>query len=309
MILTVTLNPAIDLTMEVDRLRHNRTNRASKVTHVAGGKGVNISSLLSRFGFKTEALVVLGGVTGQQYLELTAGWPFPLRVVPVQGSTRVNTVISDIARRQHTKVDQPGPKLTRAEIQLLKTTLDHRLAGCDLVQISGGVPPYFPVQDFVQLLRMTRHRGVRVCLDTRGEALAAALLEKTFLVKPNLGELEEACGKRLKSRQALCEQASRLFTTRTENLVVTLGKKGAYWFSREGAWFAAAPEVSREPTLAAGDSTMAGILMALYQGEGKAEALRWGTALGCATALAQGTRMATRKEFQRLLRQVYVETL
>jgi len=123
MILTVTLNPAIDLSMEVPHLRLGETNRATKIVREAGGKGVNVSHLLNRLGADTEALVVLGGTAAKEYREMASRWRFPIHVVEVADATRVNTVITDLERVQHTKVDQEGAKITRKEGSALQRRL------------------------------------------------------------------------------------------------------------------------------------------------------------------------------------------
>jgi len=309
MILTVTLNPAIDLTMELPRLRLGETNRSVKTTREGGGKGVNASHLLKRFRLDTEALVVLGGTSGTEYREIASTWKIPLHVIEIEAATRVNTVLTDLEHSQHTKIDQEGAKMSKKEISKLQRELRNLLPGAETVVFAGGMPPGFPVTAFRSMLRGAVRASSRVVVDTRGKALAAALRERVFLVKPNRRELEEAVGRPLRTRQALLREAQRIVASGPENLVVTLGERGAVWIGREGAWHARPPVESAQPTLGAGDSMTAGILLALERNKGLDEALRSGTAMACATVLAPGTTLAAPKEFRRLLGMTRVEPL
>jgi 1-phosphofructokinase len=309
MILTVTMCPAIDMTMEVPRLKIGRTNRAQKVSYAAGGKGVNVSHVLSRFKEPTEALIVLGGPTADHYLALTKAWGFPVHVVRVSGSTRINTVVTDQAMHQHTKVDQPGSGMTPQDIQKLKRQLRDLLPRSEYVLFAGSLAPEFPVEEFQSLIRIVQRAGVKVCVDTRGRGLEAALKEKVFLVKPNLGEMEEAVGEPLKPKKSLFLHARNILDSGIENLVVTLGRRGAYWFTKNEGWVSQPPDVSDKPTLAAGDSMMAGVLRGLARGESPKQALREGTAMSCATALSPGTGLATPEEFERLLSNTEISSI
>ena len=304
MIVTLTPNPSVDRTIELVSLVRGAVNRATGGRVDAGGKGVNVSRALAGHGLKTTAVVPIGGPDGHVLAELLAGSGVDVRRVPVAGGVRVNITVAE-PDGTTTKLNEPGPTLTAAEVaELSAAVLDVATPGSWVVccgSLPGGVDPGF----YAGLVAPLHAHGVQVAVDTSGPALAAALsAEGTAalpdLVKPNREELEEAVGHPLHTLGDVVGAARELRSRGVGVVLVSLGRDGAVLVGGGEAVHGSSQVARPLSTVGAGDAFLAGFLSQLPEGgppiadlpperqvAALAEALRWG---GAATGLP-GSRM------------------
>jgi 1-phosphofructokinase len=278
MIVTFTANPSVDRTAEVDAIVRGAVLRARSVRLDGGGKGVNVTRALTAHGHPSIAVLPNGGAEGAQLLALLAAEGLDVRAVPVTGSVRGNVTIVE-PDGTTTKINEPGPALTPAEVESLVEALLAAAVGADWVVLSGSLPPGAPRDLYAALTRRLRLAGARVAVDTSGPLLEAALAGQPDLVKPNRRELAEASGVAVRRTGDALVAIERLRAAGAGAVLASLGPAGAVLVEDGGAHAAAAPVATRRSTVGAGDALLAGFLAAGGSGPAAlAEAVAWGTA-------------------------------
>ncbi|MEV6292211.1 1-phosphofructokinase family hexose kinase [Streptomyces sp. NPDC051896] len=288
MILTVTLNTALDLTYRVRSLRPHASHRVSEVVERPGGKGVNVARVLAALGREVTVTGFAGGGTGRLIREQLAGLPgLADALVPVSGATRRTIAIVDEVSGDTTQLNEPGPHIAPAEWGTFLDRYEELLPSASAVALCGSLPPGVPVGAYANLIRTARTAGVPVLLDTSGEALRRGVAARPDLIKPNADELAELTG----SHEPL--RATQDARRRGAHAVVaSLGPEGLLAATPEGRWRATPPtRVHGNPT-GAGDSAVVGLLSGLV------EQLPWPDRLARAVALSAATvRAAAAGEF------------
>jgi tagatose 6-phosphate kinase len=289
MILTVTLNPALDVTYGVGALIPGSTHRIRDVGVRAGGKGINVARVLAGFALPVRATGFLGGVTSDQITALLGQSTVEVCFVPIAAETRRTVVVSDGVAA--TGFWEPGPAVSAGEWRAFVAGYPGLLDGVEVVVLAGSLPPGVPDDAYAGLTTTARSAGARVILDTAGPALRAGLRAGPEVVKPNRGELEEVTGQAAPTpRQAL--GAARLLRNDTGTAVVaTLGGDGLIASTMDGDWRAALPAALPGNPTGAGDACVAalaaGLLRARPWSELLADAVAWSAA--AATAPTAGT--------------------
>ncbi|MEV0407565.1 1-phosphofructokinase [Actinoallomurus sp. NPDC050550] len=283
-IVTLTLNPSLDRTIEVDRLVTGAVIRATSVRLDPGGKGVNVSRALLANDVPTVAVVTAGGADGDQLVHLLETDGIPLRAVPVGGRTRSNVTIVE-PDGVVTKLNEPGEPLSRAELDAVADMVLAATEGASWVVTCGSLPPDVPTEIYARLCEFFTAAGVRVAVDTSGPALLAALEAKPVLVKPNREELAEAVGRPVGSLGDVIEAAEELRDRGARTVLASLGADGAVLVEEEGVTIGEAPVAAPRSTVGAGDALLAGFLAAGARGApALAEGLAWGAAAVCLPA-------------------------
>jgi 1-phosphofructokinase len=287
MIVTLTPNPSVDRTVEVDALVRGAVLRA-RSSHVdPGGKGVNLARALAANGRKTCAVLPAGGWEGEQLAALLAPHDVAVVLVPVAGSVRANISVVE-PDGTVTKLNEPGPALSAAEVEAVTAATVAAAGGADWVAVSGSLPPGTPVDFYARLVERLRPAGVRVAVDSSGPPLAAALAARPDLVKPNREELAEATGRSIATLGEAVAAAEELRRRGPRTVLASLGADGALLVDQAGAAHGDAPVPHPRSAVGAGDALLAGFLAA--GGSGRAaltEALAW----GAAAAGLPGSRM------------------
>ncbi|MEU6295926.1 1-phosphofructokinase family hexose kinase [Streptomyces erythrochromogenes] len=282
MILTVTLNTALDVTYRVPRLLPHASHRVTAVTERPGGKGLNVARVLAALGHEVTATGFAGGPVGSVVRDALAACPGVVdALLPCEGASRRTLAVVDETSGDTTQFNEPGPLITPAEWSRFLAHYEGLVAGARAVALCGSLPPGVPVGAYAVLVRAARAAGVPVLLDTSGEALRRGVAARPEIIKPNAAELAELTG----SRDPL--PASRDARRRGAHAVVTsLGPAGLLAATARGAWQAAPPRpLSGNPT-GAGDSVVAGLLSALAEGLDWPDRLTRAVALSAATVLA-----------------------
>ena len=286
MFLTVTANPSVDRTVEVERLTRGSLHRASDVLVHPGGKGINVARALVRNGFKARAVVPAGGAEGDQLIALLTEYSIDVVRVPVLGPVRSNiTVVEPDATV--TKLNEKGAHLGGPEIEALCEAIRAHVADVSWVVIAGSLPPGVHDGFYADLVAQISQTDARIAVDTSGPALLAAVQAGPSLVKPNVDELSEAVGRPLDTLGDAVDAAQELRSRGAGAVLASLGADGAVLVSADGVWHA---EAKAEPksTVGAGDAMLAGFLSA--GGAGPA-ALAAGVAWGAASVSLPGSTM------------------
>jgi tagatose 6-phosphate kinase len=278
-ILTVTLNTALDITYRVGSLRPHASHRVSEVTERPGGKGVNVARVLAALGHEVTVTGFTGGATGRVVREKLAAVPGVVdALVPISGATRRTIAVVDERTGDTTQLNEPGPFVTPTEWSSFQEAYGDLLPSASAVALCGSLPPGVPVGAYAGLVRTARAAGVPVLLDTSGEALRRGVAARPDIIKPNTDELAELTGSHepLRATQDARRRGARA-------VVASLGAEGLLAVTPEGRWRASPPTSVRGNPTGAGDSVVAGLLSGLV------EHLPWPTRLTRATALAAAT--------------------
>lgn len=277
-ILTLTLNPALDLTVELPRLDAGQVNRSDEMHTHAAGKGVNVAQVLADLGHQLTVSGFLGEDNLQAFETLFAKRGFVDAFIRVPGETRSNIKVAEQDGRI-TDINGPGPVVDAAAQQALLDRLVQIAPGHDAVVVAGSLPRGVTAQWLRELIERLNQLGLKVALDSSGEALREALKASPWLIKPNTEELADALGCEVVSHTAEAQAAARLHAQGIEHVVISHGADGVNWFSVGSALHAAPPKVSVASTVGAGDSLLAGMLHGLLSADTPEQTLRTATAI------------------------------
>lgn len=302
MILTVTLNTALDITYRVRALRPHTSHRVTEVTERPGGKGLNVARVLAALGHEVTATGFAGGATGRALRDQLAYTPGVVdALIPVEGSTRRTIAVVDDTTGDTTQLNEPGPAIAPAEWAAFQETYEDLLRSASAVALCGSLPPGVPVGAYAQLIRTARASSVPVLLDTSGEPLRRGVAARPDIVKPNADELAELTG----SHEPL--QATRDARRRGAHTVVaSLGAEGLLAANAEGHWRASPPQRIQGNPTGAGDSAVAGLLSGLVEQLPWPRRLARAVALSAATVLAPVAGEFDRRTYEELLDRITV---
>lgn len=309
MIITLTINPAIDRTITVDRLAFEDRAYILSSTDTPGGRGINASSVIHSFGGETRAILPAGGSSGKRFQDALKKCGFPVTVVPIHNQVRTNLTITD-RHGLTVKANERGPELTQAEVADIEKAVKSVLKGAGWLMLCGSLPPGVKPDFYAKLIRAARRAGVRTLLDTDGEALPRGIEARPTVVSPNQEEAERLLDTALITRSHTLEAVERMQQMGAESVVLSLGSRGAIGCFDGALVEAVPPLVDARCPIGAGDAMSAAFLWALEKQEPRETALRWGVAAGTASAMQPGMNFAsfeaTREMFERVdLRRVH----
>ena len=278
-ILTITLNPALDLTVRVPHLEPGEVNRSQALLSHAAGKGLNVAQVLADLGHSLTVSGFLGEDNQQAFNALFARRGFADAFIRVPGETRSNIKLAEDDGRV-TDINGPGPHVNDLAQHALLDKLDHIAASHDAVVVAGSLPRGVSAQWLRELVLRLKALGCKVILDTSGEALKEGLRAGPWLVKPNAEELSEALGHPVSSVASQVAAATELQTLGISHVVISHGADGVNWFSRGTQPLQALPpKVRVASTVGAGDSLLAGMVHGLISGHSPDQTLRGATAI------------------------------
>ena len=299
-IATLTLNPALDLSYEVDRVIDTHKMRASGEHYSPGGGGINVARVFVRFGGQARCHYLSGGPIGEAYDNLVDLHQLVRRRIAIAGNTRASTTILERTSGREFRFVPEGPEVAEEEWQGLLDGLSE--AECDFVVASGSLPKGVPDDFYARAAKVAAECGARFVLDTSGRALAAGLADGgVFLFKPSLGELGQLAGSELESVEDATAAAMEIVENgRAEHVAVTLGHRGAVLANRGGTTYQPAIPIKAHSSVGAGDSFLATMVYRLCAGDPPEEAFRHGVAAGAAAVLTPGTDMCRVEDVERL---------
>ena len=301
-ITTLTLNPALDKSAQVDQFVQEQKLKCHSIQYQAGGGGVNISRVLHTLQVKNKCIFTSGGDTGLYLKNLLVKENIDLKTIAVNSWTRENLSIVDTKTELQYRFGMPGNDLNTSDIELIKTELTNEVKDNSILVLSGSLSEKTPSNLYATLLKMLAGKNVKVVIDTSGQALIETLKENVYLVKPNQRELAQLAGKEFLSKNEQEDFAMELINSKKAKLVVvSMGARGAFLASSEGIFYKSAPSVKVKSTVGAGDSMVAGMVYAIQQGLSSEEILKWGVVCGVATTMTEGTNLASQENINKVL--------
>lgn len=307
MIHTVTANPALDLTYRVAEVKLDDTTRAREVLRAAGGKGINVSRVSARLGHPTVAIAFAGGHAGDEIRDLLKAEGVRTWFTRHDEPTRTNAIIQDDLGHQ-IRVSGPGARVDESEVAAFTNSI-FDLRAPDFLVLSGSKLKGMPADFYAEASRRAMGEGVKVAVDADEMDLRRAVEAGVYIIKPNQHELARLLGRPVSGVEDAAQAARDIVGRGVEVVLASLGAMGAVLVTADSSWRATPPEVEVDSTVGAGDSMLAGALVALSEGRPRQESLKLAVACGTATATTPGTSLCHRELVDSLYPLVKVEAL
>lgn len=307
MIYTLTLNPAVDKELSVASIEFDSVLRATDTKSDFGGKGFNVSRMLRSLGTESVALGFAGGKSGQFLREGLESLGIKTDFIAVNGETRTNVSIVTESHDHYVKVNEPGPTINQAELEQLLTQIRGYAKSGDLWVLAGSLPPGLPIEIYATIITILNEAGARVILDTSGPALELGCKASPFLVKPNDEEIHKITGLPVETEDQIITAARALIALGVENVVVSMGKKGALGVTKNDTRMMKSPVIQERNPIGAGDSLVGGLAWGLHKKLPLIDALAWGIACGAASASMDGTEVGPKPLVEELHQRALTE--
>lgn len=309
MLVTVTLNPALDVSGTVDRLVPDEKSYVRDEIHTPGGNGINAAIIAHRLGANVLATGLIGGSTGEEIKDLLDIIKVRHGFVPIRGKTRMNLTVNNCDNHKQTRLSFPGPKVRPPEREALKQFLA-KVSGEDIVAFGGSLPPGVNPAFVTGIVKELKRRKVPCLVDMPGKVLREVIQASPFFIKPNLLEFQELTGKNVASIKEVIAVARELCHL-VPLVCVSSVQGGAVLVTREQAFFGRIPEVTIRSTVGAGDSMVGAISAQLIKNPETdlGELLRWGLAASCATLTERGMALGSRKSIMSYRPQIYIQEI
>jgi 1-phosphofructokinase len=303
MIYTVTFNPALDYVIRVDHFTLGAVNRTEQESIYYGGKGLNVSAVLSALGYENTALGFVAGFTGEEIEQGVKDLGFQADFIHVEkGLSRINVKLKS---QEETEINGMGPEITAEDVKQLLEKLDRLTAG-DVLVLSGSIPKSIDDDIYERIMESLDGRGVRIVVDATKDLLINVLPYHPFLIKPNNHELGEMFGVTLHSPEEITYYGKRLQEKGAGNVLISMAGDGAILITEEGEVFRmGVPKGIVKNSVGAGDSMVAGFIAGYLENGSYKHALRLGSAAGSASAFSDG--LAGKEDIMRLYEELSKE--
>jgi 1-phosphofructokinase family hexose kinase len=308
LIVTLTINPAIDRTVSVDRLVFEDRAYILDRSEAPGGRGINASLVVHSLGGKTLALLTAGGAAGERIEKMLGSVGFPFEVIRVRSESRTNFTISD-KHGLTVKLNEMGEPISPAELVEVRKKVEARIEKASWLMICGSIPPGVSTRFYSEIVGLAKERGVRTLVDTEGDALLHSLDAHPTVITPNQHEAERLLGRALITRTQILEAVDRIQKMGPEAVILSLGSRGAIGSSPEGIFEALPPHIDALCPIGAGDAMAAAFTWSMQKKKSFAESLRWGVAAGTAKAKLPGMMFPSLEQTRAVFKQVEVRTV
>ncbi|MDD6273919.1 MAG: 1-phosphofructokinase [Clostridiaceae bacterium] len=299
MIVTFTMNPAIDRTLLIPDFEPGKVNHVGITITDAGGNGVNVCRALKIMGTDSMTCGFIAGKNGRFIKDTLSSLNIPYDFVDVPGETRINIKIVD-RNGLHTDINESGFEINETDFNRLKERLTQYVRRDNSIVLCGSTPPNFTVERYGQICQMISARSCELFLDTSGKLLLEGLKAKPVYVKPNVQELEATLGDKFTTHEDICRGARELIGLGAQNVVVSMGAEGAIFMNESQTLFVEAPKVPVRGPVGAGDVMMAGIVHARQNRMDFETTACYAVAAASASVTVEGTRMAQRRDVLKL---------
>jgi 1-phosphofructokinase len=309
LIVTVTLNPAIDRTVSVEEFCIDKVNRVKSIQRDAGGKGLNVTKTIKALGGESQALVILGGRNGQWISDEASRLGLDLITVSVAGETRENIKIVDLVEKTYTDLNEGGPVADEALVVLLIQKINAIVKPGDYLVLSGSALPGMPEDIFKRIIDSVKANDVSVIVDVDGAYLENAIVAKPTLIKPNIDELEAFLGKTLETLDDMIVAARNLIEKGVTYVVISRGSEGLLWVDATQAIEAKGLTVEVKSTVGAGDAVVAALVTGLSQGHSPVNIVRRAVATATSVVMNEGSKTGSMTNLEELEKQVVTQTV
>ena len=307
-IVTLSLNPTIDVSSETDRVLPTHKIRTANEQYEPGGGGVNVARVIIELGGTARLICPAGGFSGQMLDELLGADPVPRRIVPIAGRTRISFTVLERKTGNEFRFTPNGPKLSAEELAACLDAV--RAEDFDYLVASGSVPMGAPTDILAQVADIVAAKGAKFVLDSSGAGLSVTLERAhAYLVKPSMSELEALVGRRLDNETVKDAAAGLVNRGSAEIVAVTMGAAGALVVTRDKVLRVVAPKVDVRSAVGAGDAFVGAMTLALSQGRPLEEAVMFATAAGAAATLTPLAKVCAPEDVARLEAQVIRENV
>ncbi len=308
-IITVTLNPAMDKTIKINKLEIGRVNRISEVRYDIGGKGINVSEVLMSFGIKSIVTGFIGGHYADTFRTQLMKKRIETKFFKVLEDTRVNTKIIDTATGECTDINEVGPFVPEEVLERFLKSFKIMCGKDDIIILTGGASPSVPRDIYKTLTEIAKSQGAFVILDADGDLLRYGVEAGPDIIKPNQYELCQLDDKDSLTKDEMLELAEQLRSNGVGKVLISLGSKGAMYVTKRGTYYAPSVSVPVISPVGAGDAMVAALVHSKLQGLDDEQTLRYAVACGAATVTLEGTQICTAAQVSKLLPKVKIRSL
>lgn len=297
-VLTITMNPAIDVNTEADEVHTNQKVRCEKPDYDPGGGGINVARVLQRLGVEVDAFYLAGGLTGNFLEYLLKEEDVSGERLEIKELTRENTSIFDKKTGEQYRFVLPGPSISEEEWKLAFEQIKEKISDYEVVVGSGSLPPGVPVDFYAQLGKLVLDEGKMYVLDTSGDFLIEGVKNGATFIKPNQEEFKEL--KEQTGASTDDELIQKLFDLGIQNIIHTEGKDGTKLINKQGVKAFKPPEIEVHSSIGAGDSFVGGLVAGLVNGKGSGEAVCYGISTAASTLKSAGTDLCELNDVQNI---------
>lgn len=300
-IVTLTINPALDKSVNFSGLIPEQKIRCETPRYDAGGGGINVSKAIHRLNGESLCVFTSGGPIGIMLQECLEKEKIKSNVIPIKNWTRENFVAYDVATKSQYRFGFPGDSLSTEELEKIKATIINLKP--KFLVISGSLNEGVPSDFYQSICKVLKKSETKIIIDTSGEALKKVLETGVYLIKPNIGELAKLMNvERLEENEVETAAKKIIDNGSAEIVVVSLGPKGAFLVTKDQTEFVAAPSVTKKSTVGAGDSMVGGMVWALSKNKPLKEVLQWGVSCGTAATMNEGTQLFKLEDAEKLFK-------
>ncbi|MDP8979854.1 MAG: 1-phosphofructokinase family hexose kinase [Acidobacteriota bacterium] len=305
MVLTLTLNPAIDHHILADRLVFEDRAYVLAQSDSPGGRGVIASRVLHAFGAKTAAISAAGGKNGAKFAKVLSCCDFPAVIVPIRSEIRNNLTITD-KHGLTIKLNEPGLPMADDEVAAVEQAVEERLEKADWLMLCGSIPPGVDPRFYCKLIKRAREHGVKTLLDADGDPLQYGVEEGPTVVSPNHQEAERLLNRALITRAHFMEAVARIQVMGAECVLLSLGSRGVVAIDKHQMIEAVPPRIEALSPIGSGDALAAAFVWASTKKKSFTECVRWAVAAGTASAKLPGTDFASLEQTKEMYKLIEV---
>lgn len=301
MIYTVSFNPSLDYVLDVPDFATGRVNRASYENIMPGGKGINVSIVLSNLGIENKALGFMAGFTGETLKTLLEKKGINTDFIQLEdGMTRINV---KLRAEEETEVNGKGPSIKEHHINSLYEKLGY-LDKDDVLVLAGSIPDSMPKSAYMDIMKLLQDKNIKIVVDATNDLLMNVLPYKPFMIKPNNHELGEIFKVEIKTKDDVIKYGKQLMAKGARNVLVSMAKDGAVLLAEDGRIYQSeAPKGEVKNSVGAGDSMVAGFIAGYMESESYERAFKMGVCTGSASAFSE--ELATKQEVMELIEKYY----
>lgn len=309
MILTVTMNAAIDKRYVVKRFEEGQVNRVTTCTYTPGGKGLNVSKPASIAGAEVVATGFVGGHAGDYIVDSLKNFGIKSEFYHMNEESRSCINIWNEEKREQTEFLEPGFTVSEEDFDKFMEKFEKLIVQADVVAISGSLPKGLDGTAYQRMVKAVKDAGKKVILDTSGNLLEMGIKAKPTMVKPNIDEIRMLTGSHCDTREELVEAAQKIHSAGIEVVVISLGGEGSVLVCDNGVYRAVVPKIDAVNTVGCGDSMIAGFALGFENNLPIEETLKLASAISAAAALREETGFFVKEDMERILPDIKIEKM
>jgi len=295
-VVTLMLNPSVDVMLEFDEFLKTKTNRIKNRIELMGGKGLNVSCVLSTFGVSVCATGFIGSDRKNELANVLKTSGIENAFVEIDGTTRTNFKFMDKSEGTITEANDAGFSVNNGNILELESKLNCVLNDAEILVLTGSLPKGVEIDFYAKCIEKANEKGIKCILDTSGEALKLAISKKPYAIKPNFDELCELAGKEVCEIEEIKKLSSQILDSGVSLIAVSMGDKGAMFFNNEKIITAKTFEIEFKSAVGAGDSMVAAMCYSILTKKNLEETAKLSVAAGCITTSKSATNLCTAEE-------------